>query len=203
MKTHRLIQILGATIGLIGMRCIGISRAVAGTRSARARAAPRPRAVTGFRAGARRARPVRPGSRFIAWNGTTAAHAFFARPAMREPGFVYLAAVDQPQRPLCIDGPLSSACTADVPEPTPPARRPAERPERSWRFGPKPPSPVPHPWPSWAPVAATAVPHRLRHIVSVMRRIEVDWLISASMPCNVVPDVDDPAVELALMILDG
>jgi len=47
------------------------------------------------------------------------------------------------------------------------------------------------------------VPHRLRHIVEVMRHIELDWLMSASMPCDLVPDVDDPAVELAVMILDG
>jgi len=73
---------------------------------------------------------------------------------------------------------------------------------RPSRFGPKPPSSVPHPWPSWAPAVATAVPHRLRHIVEVMRHIELDWLMSASMPCDLVSDVDDPAVELALMLLE-
>ena len=37
----------------------------------------------------------------------------------------------------------------------------------------------------------------MRHIVEIMRHIEVDWLMSASMPCDLVSDVDDPAVELA------
>ncbi len=124
---------------------------------------------------------------------------------------MYVAVVeDLPYRPVCLDGPQSAACTVDVEsEPTTTTTSPATRPEHPkpalhpWQLGPKSPDAAPHPWPSWAPAAATAVPYRLRHIVQVMRHIEVDWLMSANMACDLVPDMDDPAVELALMILDG
>jgi len=35
-----------------------------------------------------------------------------------------------------------------------------------------------------------------------MRCIEVDWLMSATMASDLVPDMHDPAVELALMLLE-
>ncbi len=120
---------------------------------------------------------------------------------------------DHPYRPLYIDGPLSSVCTADVPPapaPTPAAAPPAaaqpERPaaavallaRRAQRSASDP-----QPWPSWAPACTTAVPRHLRPIVKVVERIEVDRIMSAAMPCDLVPDVDDPAVELALMLFEG
>jgi len=130
--------------------------------------------------------------------------------AVPHAGFVYAPPVeDAPYRRLCIDEELSAACTADVPPTSEPTPTPVAQPERAragmrpLRLGSRSPTSVPHPFPSWAPAVATVVPHRLRHIVEVMRHIELDWLMSASMPCDLVPDVDDPAVELAVMILDG
>ena len=119
---------------------------------------------------------------------------------------MYCATVEE--RPL--DKPLPSvgttdATAAELTPTSPPAARPESRRPvvHPLRLGTKSPTSGPYPWPSWAPAVATAVPHRLRHIVEVMRHIELDWLMSASMPCDLVSDVDDPAVELALMLLEG
>ena len=54
-------------------------------------------------------------------------------------------------------------------------------------------------WGSW-PLQAR-VPRRLRAIVKVMERIDVDRLLSSYTPCPVAEHA--PLVDIAVMLLDG